>query len=371
VADTAAAPRRVGYFTVVTGAMQTIDASHGEGGGQVLRTALSLSVALGRPVTLRQIRARRPRPGLQPQHLTVVRALAAISDAQVAGDALDSTEVTFVPRTLRGGTYHFDIGAIRASAGSVSLLFQALLLPLARAAQPSRLLLRGGTHVPWCPPVPYLTAVFIPALGRIGVRAALTLHRWGWYPAGGGEVEASITPSRSWSSIHWERPIGPPTIEGMSAVSRLPRSIAERQRARAVARLTASGLSPQIGLLEDSTALGPGTFTMLTVTGESALAGFSALGRRGVRAETVADEAVDPLVEYLDSSASVDDHLADQLVPFLALAEAPSAFTCPRLSSHLRTVAWVVEQMLPVRVTLGEGRPARVVINPPASRPPG
>ena len=350
----------------MTEVTQTIDASHGEGGGQMLRTALSLSVALGRPVTLRGIRTRRPRPGLQPQHLTVVRALAAISDAEVAGDALDSTEVTFVPRTLRAGTYRFDIGAIRGSAGSVSLLFQALLLPLARAAQPSRLLLGGGTHVPWCPPVPYLTAVFIPALCRIGVRVALTLQRWGWYPAGGGEVEASITPSRSWSSIHWERPIGPPTIEGLSAVSRLPRSIAERQRARALDRLMAHGLSPQIALLEDSTALGPGTFTMLTATGESALAGFSALGRRGVRAETVADEAVDPLVEYLHSGATADDHLADQLIPFLALADAPSAFTCPTLSSHLRTVAWVVEQMLPARVALGEGPPARVVIDPAA-----
>ncbi len=354
----------------MTGATQTIDASHGEGGGQVLRTALSLSVTLGRPVTLRGIRAQRPRPGLQPQHVTVVRALAAISEAEVAGDTLDSTEVTFVPRTLRGGTYRFDIGAIRASAGSVSLLFQALLLPLARAAQPSQLLLRGGTHVPWCPPVPYLTAVFIPALCRIGVRTALTLHRWGWYPAGGGEVEASITPSRSWSCVHWERPTGPPTLEGISAVSRLPRSIAERQRARALDRLMAHGLSPKIALLEDRSALGPGTLTMLTATGESALAGFSALGRRGVRAETVADEAVDPLVEYLRSGASVDDHLADQLIPFLALADAPSAFTCPTLSSHLRTVAWVVGQMLPTQVALSEGPPARVVINP-AAPPPG
>jgi RNA 3'-terminal phosphate cyclase (ATP) len=355
----------------VTGATQTIDASHGEGGGQVLRTALSLSVALGRPVTLRRIRAQRPRPGLQPQHLTVVRALAAISDAEVAGDALDSTEVTFVPRTLQASTYRFDIGAIRGSAGSVSLLFQALLLPLSRAAHPSQLLLRGGTHVPWSPPVPYLTAVFVPALGRIGVRAALTMHRWGWYPAGGGEVEASITPSRFWSGIHWERPTGLPTLEGIFAVSRLPRSIAERQRARALDRLMAHGLSPTIALLEDSTALGPGTLTMLTATGESALAGFSALGRRGVRAETVADEAVDPLLEYLQSGASMDNHLADQLIPFLALADAPSAFTCPTLSSHLRTVAWVVEQMLPTRVAFEEGRPARVVISPTASAPPG
>ena len=347
-----------------------IDASHGEGGGQVLRTALSLSVALGRPVALRQIRARRPRPGLQPQHLTVVRALAAISDAEVNGDALDSTEVTFVPRTLRGGSYQFDIGAIRGSAGSVALLLQALLLPLSLAAQPSRLRLRGGTHVPWSPPVPYLAAVFLPALRRIGVRADLTLHRWGWYPAGGGEVDVSVTPSSSWRSLHWARPTAP-TLEGISAVSRLPRSIAERQQARVLDRLRAAGLSATIALVEDRTALGPGTLTLLTATGESALAGFSALGRRGVRAETVADEAVDPLLAYLETGANVDDHLADQLIPFLAVADTPSAFTCPRLSSHLRTVAWVVERMLPVRVTLDEGRPARVEVRAAPGTPPG
>ncbi len=345
----------------MTGPTTAIDASHGEGGGQVLRTALSLSVALGRPVALRQIRARRPRAGLQPQHLTVVRALAAISDAEVTGDALDSTEVTFIPRTLRGGSYRFDIGAVRGSAGSVALLFQALLLPLSLAAEPSRLRLRGGTHVPWSPPVPYLTSVFLPAVRRIGVRADLTLHRWGWYPAGGGEVEVSITPSSSWRSIHWARAIAP-TLEGISAVSRLPRSIAERQQARVLDRLAAAGLPATITLVEDRTALGPGTLTMLTATGESALAGFSALGRRGVRAEAVADEAVDPFLAYLQTGANVDDHLADQLIPFLAVAETPSAFTCPRLSSHLRTVAWVVERMLPVRVTLDEGAPARVGI---------
>jgi RNA 3'-terminal phosphate cyclase (ATP) len=350
--------------------MVAIDASYGEGGGQVLRTALSLSVALGRAVTLHHVRARRPRPGLQPQHLTVVRALAAISDARVEGDALDSTEVTFVPRALRGGSYDFDIAAIRSSAGSVSLLFQALLLPLSRAAEPARLRLRGGTHVPWSPPVSYLTAVFLPALAQVGVRADLTLHRWGWYPAGGGEIEASITPSRSWQSLHWERPMQP-TLEGVSAVSRLPRSIAERQRARALERLAAAGRSAAITLVEDGSARGPGTLLMLTAAGESVRAGFSALGRRGVRAETVADEVVDPLLAYLETGASVDDHLADQLVPFLALADTPSAFTCPRVSSHLRTVAWVVERMLPIRVVLDEGPPARVEVRAAPGPPAG
>ena len=160
---------------------------------------------LGVPVSVTGIRQRRPKPGLRPQHLTVVRALAAISDAEVEGDALDSTELAFVPRALRGGTYTFDVGAIRGSAGSVSLLFQALLLPLAFAPTGSRLTLIGGTHVPWSPPVHYLTEVFLPALGQIGVEARLALTRWGWYPAGGGAVEATIVPTRRLSPFRSSR----------------------------------------------------------------------------------------------------------------------------------------------------------------------
>jgi RNA 3'-terminal phosphate cyclase (ATP) len=344
--------------------MLTIDASQGEGGGQVVRTALALSVALGCPVRLRGIRSRRPRPGLQPQHLAVVRALAAIGSAEVSGDALDSTEITFVPRALREGTYRFDIGAIRGSAGSASLLFQAMLLPLARAAQPSCLSLVGGTHVPWSPPVHYVTGVFLPALRRIGLEAEVTLHRWGWYPRGSGEISATILPSRNWNGVRLEGPGPSPRITGVSAVSRLPVHIAERQRGQAIERLRQRGLQAEIALVEDREALGPGTLLFLSVIEAGALAGFSALGRRGVRAETVADESVDALFAYLDSGAAVDDHLADQLVPFLALARGPSSFTCPTRSSHLETVARLVELFLPVRVSLGAGRPVEVRVTP-------
>ncbi len=339
----------------------TLDGSYGEGGGQILRTALSLAVVLGRPVRLTRIRARRPKPGLQPQHLTVVRALAAISDAEVVGDALDSTELTFAPRDLRGGDYRFDVGAIKGSAGSVSLLFQALLLPLAFAQSSSWLTLRGGTHVPWSPPVHYLTEVFLPALAQIGVEAQLTLRRWGWYPAGGGGVEVAVAPTRGLRGFVVEAPGTPMSIRGLSAVSRLPRSIAERQRRRALERLAAAGLGAEIAVEEDATARSPGTLVFLALPGR---AGFSALGRRGVPAERVADEAVDALLRYRESGAAVDEHLADQLVPFLALAGDGSAFTCPAVSLHLRTVAWVVQQFVPVRLALEDGPPARVEISP-------
>jgi RNA 3'-terminal phosphate cyclase (ATP) len=342
----------------------TLDASYGEGGGQILRTALSLAVALGRPVRLTGIRSRRPRPGLQPQHLTVVRALGAISQARVEGDALGSSDLTFVPRAPRGGTYRFDVGAERGSAGSVSLLFQAVLLPLLLAAEPSRLTLVGGTHVPWSPPVHYLDAVFLPALAETGLRARVSLRRWGWYPRGGGELEAVIEASRGWDGLDWSDSPSALRLGGLSAVSRLPLSIAERQRSRALERLRARGLDADIALAEDQEALGPGTVLLLTAAGEGARAGFSALGRRGLRAEAVADQAVEPLLHYLDSGAAVDDHLADQLVALLALGRTASVFTCPTASSHLRTVAWVVEQLLPGRVEIAEGPPARVLITP-------
>jgi RNA 3'-terminal phosphate cyclase (ATP) len=342
-----------------------LDGSHGEGGGQILRTALSLAVLLGRPVSLTRIRANRPKPGLRPQHLTVVRALAAISEAEVAGDALGSTELRFVPHTLRGGGLRFDIGAIRGSAGSVPLLFQALLVPLSFAAGPSRLSLLGGTHVPGGPPVPYLADVYLPTLRRLGVRAEVRLRRWGWYPAGGGELEATIQPAPSLRGLVCDEPADVGRVRGLSAVSRLPGSIAERQRRRAAERLAAAGVSTEIAVEEDATARGPGTLLFLAVPGR---AGFTALGRRGVPAERVADEAVDALLHFGACGAAVDDHLADQLVPFLALAEGPSRLTCPTVSSHLRTVIWVVRQFVSVGITVDDERLARLSVSPAGDR---
>jgi RNA 3'-terminal phosphate cyclase (ATP) len=343
-----------------------LDASYGEGGGQVLRTALALAVALGRPVALQRIRLRRPKPGLQPQHLTVVRALAAIADARVTGDELGSTALDFTPRGLRPGDWRFDIGAIKGSAGSVSLLFQSLLLALARADAPSRLTLRGGTHVPWSPTVHYLTTVFLPALASLGLAAEVHLQRWGWYPAGGGTIEAHVTPAPRMAGLTAGEPPSPLTITGLSAVSRLPRSIAERQRRQAEARLEAAGLRADIAVEEDTAALGPGTVLFLGIQGR---AGFSALGRRGLPAERVADEAVDALLDWRAGGGALDVHLADQLVPFLALADGPSSFTCPRLSEHLRTVAWVVQQFLAVGIALHDEQPARIEITPPHASP--
>jgi RNA 3'-terminal phosphate cyclase (ATP) len=209
--------------------------------------------------------------------------------------------------------------------------------------------------------VHYLGDVFFPALRQIGIEASLQVRRWGWYPAGGGVIDVTITPTRETGGFVAAIPPSTPIVTGVSAVSRLPRSIAERQRRRVQERLAAAGVACDVELVEDSTALGPGTLVFLAVRGR---AGFTALGRRGLPAERVADLAVDELLAYLASRAAVDDHLADQLVPFLVLGAHTSRFTCPTLSRHLATVAWTTQQFLPATIELVDERPVCVVIAP-------
>jgi RNA 3'-terminal phosphate cyclase (ATP) len=343
-----------------------IDGCRGEGGGQIVRTALALAVTLGRSVVLTDIRANRRRPGLQPQHLAAVRALAAVGRAEVRGAALGSSELEFRPQRIRSANYRIDVAESRGSAGSTMLVFQALLLPLVHASEPSHLTLLGGTHVPWSPPVHYVRDVFLPAVRALGVEATVTLVRWGWYPTGGGVVEADVSPTPMLRGFSASEPSPLVRVVGTSAVSRLPRTIAERQACQLRARLAAEDVATTVETLEDSTARSPGTFVGLAVPGR---AGFSALGRRGIPAERVADEAVDALLAYRASRGALDAHLADQLLPFLALAREASSFTCEAISPHLRTVAWLLGEMLPVTIELADGPPALVRVVPRAMTP--
>ena len=186
--------------------MLSLDGSYGEGGGQILRTALSLAALTGAPVRIERIRAGRSKPGLRPQHLTAVQAVARISQAEVTGAHLGSQDLTFRPRTLQGGHYVFDVAETTRSAGAVSLIAQALLPPLLKAESPATVILKGGTHVPWSPPAHYLSHVFLPALAAMGAEVKLTLERWGWYPRGGGEVRLTIRPARPLTGVQWRTP---------------------------------------------------------------------------------------------------------------------------------------------------------------------
>jgi RNA 3'-terminal phosphate cyclase (ATP) len=315
-----------------------LDGSYGEGGGQILRTALSLAALTGTAVRIERIRAGRPKPGLRPQHLTAVQALAQVAQAEVTGAHLESQELTFRPRALRGGGYHFDVAAKTGSAGSVTLIAQALLPPLLRAGSPTNIILKGGTHVPWSPPAHYLSQVFLPALSSMGAEVQMTLERWGWYPKGGGEVRFDVRPARILSGVEWRTPPPSSAFRALSVSARLPEHVARRQAARLEARL---GPAVPVEIIRVD-GRDPGSLVCLW----GPRAGFSALGAPGKPAEQVADETVDAFLAFQESGAALDRHLADQILIYLALAAGPSAFTTEALTSHLTTNVWVIEQFL-------------------------
>ncbi len=351
--------------------MVYMDGSYGEGGGQIVRSALSLAALRGEEVRIERIRQGRQRPGLAAQHLTGVRMLAQICEARLEGASLGSRALPVWPgRAPKAGRYHFDVSQARrgGSAGAVSLILQAVLLPLAQAAGSSRLVGEGGTHVAWSPPFHYLESVWLPMLARSGVEARVSLERWGWYPQGGGKLTCEVKGQGgearpSCKGMVLEERGRLMRLRGISASSNLPRHIAQRQRRRVEELLREQGLAVELQTI-DAPSPGQGTMVFLLAESENSLAGFTAYGRKGKPAEKVAEEAVTAFMEYHRSGAAVDPHLADQLVLPLALAEGESSFTTSRITRHLLTNIWVVGQMLEVHFSVEgqEGEPGRVKV---------
>jgi RNA 3'-terminal phosphate cyclase (ATP) len=340
-----------------------LDGSEGEGGGQILRSALALSILTGKGFDMVRVRAGRPKPGLRPQHLEAVRAAVAVCSAQVEGDRVASQKLRFVPATPVAGNYSFAI----ATAGSTALVLHTIYLPLALQPAESRITIAGGTHVPFAPCVDYLAQAWLPAVERLGLNLAIDLERCGFYPAGGGRLNVIVRPPSPLRPVDWlER--GPISeITPLSFVGRLPRSIAERQARRAIVRLNQAGLADLVAepTIESRESAGPGTMLGLKVAFAGGQTFFYALGARGKPAETVADEAVDDLVRYLDSDdAPVDPHLADQLLLPLAATARVSRFKTSTVTNHLLTNARVIEQFLPVSIDVAGrlGRPAVVTV---------
>jgi RNA 3'-terminal phosphate cyclase (ATP) len=331
-----------------------IDGSYGEGGGQILRTSLMLSCVLGRQVDIINIRRERRNPGLQPQHLTAVKAAATISHAHVQGAELSSTALHFSPGAIVGGDYFFDVSEKKGSAGSTSLVLQTVLLPLCFTGHPSTVTVIGGTHVPWSPSFHYLKKVFLPMLSVIGVSTDLALEKWGWYPIGGGKVIARIIPGKEFKPVAISDRGKPIRVAGISAISNLPRDIGVRQRDRALKMLSQRGIDADLDIL-DAPSSGKGTLIFLLAEFENISAGFDALGAIGKRAEEVADEACRSFFEYKDTNGVLDPHLADQIVPYAAFCKGTSEFTTSCVTQHLLTNSWVIKQFLDIDI-LVEGK---------------
>ena len=335
-------------------AIVSIDGSYGEGGGQILRTSLALSILTQRPVRIYNIRAGRKGPRMRPQHLASVEAAALICGGTVTGAAPNSDELLFQPGPIQSRSYQVDVGAKTGSAGSVSLIFQTIVLPLGFGQGSTRLKLKGGTHVSWSPPAEYIRDVFLQAVGRMGVQVHAEISGCGFYPIGGGLMQVTVNPCRQpLAALRIETRGKLLRLEVDSQVANLPLSIGERQLKQAISRLADDGLTCE-GSSRAVRSPGKGTCCFLKATFEHVTAGFSALGALGKRAEQVADEAVEAFSRYMTRSGALDPYLADQLVPFLGIAEGESIVTLSEVTKHLKTNIWVVEQFLPVSFRLDD-----------------
>jgi len=332
--------------------VRTIDGSRGEGGGQLTRMAVALAAITRTDLRLTRIRAGRAKPGLAAQHLSALRAVAALAGGDIEGLALGATEITFRPGTLRGGEYRFDIG----TAGSIALLLQALLPVMLHAPQPVTVTVSGGTDVRAAPPLDYLRYVTLPLLARFGADLSVEIARRGYFPRGGGEVSMLARPSVL-RQASFERG----TLQGIRGIvhtSRLPEHVAERMCRSAEDRLAGSGFACTWEIANDATpAASPGGAVVLVADRTGTTLGAAKVAERGVRAETLGVAAAEELLADLESRVSLDVHAADQMILYLALAGGPASFTTRAATSHTRTAIWLAEQFLPTRFRVEE-RPA-------------
>lgn len=325
--------------------MIEIDGSQGEGGGQILRSSLSLSICTQEPFRIVNIRAGRDRPGLLRQHLTAVKAAAEICDASVVGAEIGSRELTFEPGPLKGANYSFAIG----TAGSSTLVLQTVLLPLLTAAQPSTVRISGGTHNRGSPPFDFVQRAFLPQLVRMGAQVELELRRYGFYPRGGGEIVATIKPSSGLSALALNERGERTRAYAEAYVAALPIHVGQRELEVVGAGLNWS--QDQLLLRGLSNDMGPGNAVTITIEHRDVTEVFTGFGERGVRSETVAGDAVAEARAYLASNAAVGEHLADQLLLPMALGRGGS-FTATAATEHLRSNALVIERFTGKRVTV-------------------
>lgn len=347
--------------------MLDVDGSHGEGGGQLLRTAIALSALTHTPVRIHSIRLRRDKPGLAPQHLAAVRAVGGLCAARVSGLALRSGEIVFEPGAVQAHDFTVDVG----TAGSITLVLQALLPVMAAAGAGFTVRVAGGTDVRGAPPLDYLRGVLLPLLARVGVRVRLGAVRRGYYPRGGGVVEAMVAPGR----------LGPLRLEscgkllqvgGVSHVAHLPAHIADRMRSSAVARLAACGAPVRCEsvVIAGPDAMGQGGAIVLWQQFEHTVLGAGRVAEHGIRAEQLGEAVGAEVAADLAIGTTLDVHAADQILVYLALAGGESTFTVRELTAHAATAMWLIEKFLPVRfTTVPSGALVRVIVRPDIREP--
>jgi RNA 3'-phosphate cyclase len=322
-----------------------IDGSHGEGGGQLLRMSIALSAITGKAVKITNIRAKRRNPGLAAQHVVAIDSIVKLCNGEIRGLNKGSMEVDFHPSKISGGDLKLEVG----TAGSLMLVLQASLPPSLLASNPVNLSITGGTDVRWAPPFDYFQNVFLPMIAIMGAKTNLELERRGYYPRGGGKIEMKIQPSGKLSPLNVSDRGQLKRVSGLAHVSNLPISIAERMKSEAEKILLEQGdVAIDTMHYESPKAIGQGGALVLWAEFENTVIGASCLAEKGLKSEKVAQIASQELKLDMDAEASLDVHCADQVLPYMALADAPSEFTVRKVSNHSKTNIWLIEQFLDV-----------------------
>lgn len=334
--------------------MLTIDGSQGEGGGQIVRSSLAMSMVTGTPVRLENIRAGRRKPGLMRQHLTAVRAAAHICGAELAGDELGASRLSFAPGPVVPGTHRFSVG----TAGSATLVLQTVLPALLTADAPSEITVEGGTHNAFAPPFDFIKRVYLPLINRMGPAVEPEMTRPGFYPAGGGQIVARITPCHKLRPLHLTKRGEPQSRRARALSAKLPAHVAQRElkKIRQLLRWN----DDELEAVDLKHAVGPGNAVLLELAYENVTELFTGFGKRGRPAEDVAREAVEPCRAYLAHDAVAGEYLTDQLLLPLALAGGGS-FTSAGLSLHATTHIDLIHRFLDVEIEVRESTGVHLV----------
>jgi len=328
-----------------------IDGSQGEGGGQILRSSLALSLVTGRPFVIDNIRAGRGKPGLMRQHLTAVLAAAEVGAAELEGAAIGSRRLSFTPTTIRSGSYRFGVG----TAGSTTLVLQTLLPALVLADGPSEIVLEGGTHNTWAPPFHFLERAYLPLLNRMGPQVSVRLERYGFYPVGGGRLSVQIQPAKSLMGFHLVNRGETKAKSVCALVANLPAAIGEREVKEVLRRMS---WPSDVGCVLDVGASGPGNVVFIEIESAHVTEVFTGFGRLGTKSEHVAGEAWREARTYLASDAVVGPYLSDQLLPLLGVsawrgdssANVGGRFRTGPLTRHSTTQIETIQAFLGVQI---------------------
>jgi RNA 3'-phosphate cyclase len=323
----------------------TIDGSYGEGGGQILRTAVALSVLKKEPIKIINIRASRPDPGIKAQHYIAIKSVKELCNAQTTDLDVGSSTLTFIPGEVKGGKYKFDIG----TAGSTILVFQTCILASLNSKEPVSIKLIGGTDVKWAPTWDYFKYIFVPMLKNLGLSIDTNLIRRGYYPKGGGEVEITIYPHTNLKQFKFDENQIFSDVEGNIYISKLPEHISTRIKHTTIKELLKSNLKANIKI-EQTKSFSPGTGITLWVKSSNTIIGTTLIGEKRLSSEEVGKIVVRNLLNEMYSGAALDVHAFDQLLPYMVIANKNDSSSCiiKELSSHASTNMWVLKQFFSV-----------------------